>query len=332
MNIRRSIIQRTGDNVSGMKDISVYTWVHICEFLLLQDKIWADIRVLFGALKNNYHTRDQSTKAMCRMAYPSTVPHAHVHRLLCQRVMHIFLFMDGIDYISQGKWEKTHIFKNEERLEEYLRCMLGNVALLQLYGENCEHMAVVEKVSNSMDTLRRAFSHVDISKKCAGLNYDSMKIGTKFVGLTMGGWMEQLKGTGNVGSIKSDKRVQICKKKERTERIDANEEGVRKRDNIPIVTMSKDKSVDEVKQLIMKGKDMTDEVKKKIIETVRDSTNPEKMMEEILERVQNCSAQGDECVQSALEHVKTSVKPARDTPVAPGAAATPPAAPTGKDR
>ncbi|KJP86090.1 hypothetical protein AK88_04281 [Plasmodium fragile] len=299
-------------------------------------KIWGDIKSLFDVLKQNHNTKDKTHASLCTAVYTGSQSSVGAHRLLCQRVMHIFLFMDGIDYISPGKWTKRYKFKTEPRLEEYLRCMLGNVALLQLYGEKCEHMAVVRTVSNSMDTLREAFRQVDISKKCAGLNYRSMKIGTKLIGLTMGRWMEELRAGRHVGSIKSSKEVRTCNQGKGMKTKEANAAGVRQHDTMPIVDMMEDGTKDAVKTLIEKGKDLTHEVKKKIIETVKDSTNPEKMMEDILDTVRNCSAKGDAYVQSALEQVQPSVNPVAANPAPTASSATTKAAipkePTGKDR
>ncbi|KJP84691.1 hypothetical protein AK88_05677, partial [Plasmodium fragile] len=279
------------------------------------EKLWIDIHTLFQVLAKGIDSTNPFSEAVCEPDNPAWTLRSHAAEFkVCQRIVNIFLFMDGLHYVNNGDWQQRYIFNNEQRLEEYLRCMLGHVALLQLYGDNCDHIELVRTVSNSMDPFREAFRHADISKTCANMNYRNIQIGTKLIGLTMARWMEQLKGTRHVGSITSDKPVQICNQGQGTNTKEATADGVRQNGHMPIVEMMEDGTTDVVKKLIKKGKDMTDEVKKRLIETVKDSTNPEKTMEDILDTVSKCTAPGNACVQSALESVHTSVTPVPPNP------------------
>ncbi|KJP85425.1 hypothetical protein AK88_04928 [Plasmodium fragile] len=253
--------------------------------------------------------------------------------VVCRRIVNIFLFMDGLHYTNRNEaWTKRYIFQDEQRLEEYLRCMLGNVALLQLYGDNCEHIEVVRTVSTSMDPLRAAFSNMDISKTCEKMNYRSMKIGTKLIGLTMARWMEKLQGRGKVGSIKSSHDARTCNQGNGMNTQQATATGVRQHATMPIVEMMDDGTTDVVKTLIEKGKSITQKETKTIMNIIAARGNGTDVVEEILQKIE--ASDTGESIADILDKVINPPPVATFIPENPADTATPaiPQAPSGKDR
>ncbi|KJP84969.1 hypothetical protein AK88_05408 [Plasmodium fragile] len=246
--------------------------------------IWNDTRQLFDVLKHQWKIEDKLTKDTCAALYPAKSARINtLQRKVCQRVMNVFLFMDGIHWDGK-KWEQRRIFKHEEVLEDYLRCMLGNVAIVELFGQNCAHADIVKDVSTAMSGLRMSFQQVDNSKKCEHIHYNDLRVGSKLVGLTMAKWMQELRTEGSISTERGSAKGGVCpgsKGQQGTRRTDASQASV------PVAGVLKREDQEQLKTFINKAKDLKEQDTKDLLQEVLEQGGELQAIENILDKVKD---------------------------------------------
>ncbi|KJP88322.1 hypothetical protein AK88_01938 [Plasmodium fragile] len=195
--------------------------------------------------------------------------------------MNVFLFMDRIDWVGE-KWAQSRIFKHEQVLEDYLRCMLGNVAIVEHFGKHCMHIEIVKAVSTAMSMWRESFQDVDNSKKCEHINYNDLKVGSKLVGLTMAKWMEELRDAGRISPGTASATGGVC-------RGSKGKTGERRADSgqgsVPVAGVLNSQDQEELKTFINKGKDLTEQDRKDLLKEVFEQGGGLQGIENILDKV-----------------------------------------------
>ncbi|KJP85317.1 hypothetical protein AK88_05050 [Plasmodium fragile] len=252
--------------------------------------IWTDTRQLFEVLRARWKKEDKLTKETCEAIYPrKSVGITTIKRIVCQRVMKVFLFMDRIDWVGEN-WAQSRIFKNEQVLEDYLRCMLGNVAIVEHFGKHCMHIEIVKAVSTAMSTLREALLHVDTSKKCEQINYNDLRVGSKLVGLTMAKWMDELRTEGGISPGKASATGGVCPGS-------PGQQGTRRADSgqgsVTVAGVLKREDQDQVKTFINKGKELIEQDRKALLNEVLEKGGDIKAIEKILDKVKDGKWQRD---------------------------------------
>ncbi|KJP87057.1 hypothetical protein AK88_03343 [Plasmodium fragile] len=217
--------------------------------------IWNDIEQLFQVLAGSIKRTDQFNTDVCKTAFPRwTLRNNMAQFVVCRRIVNIFLFMDGIDMV-QEKWDRKGIFQGDEEFEQYVRCMLGNVAMAELFKNNCSAGEIIGAVSTGMHMWRGLSGHEDGSKICRDINYGSLMIGSKFVAATMAGWIRNWSIKNGAGRLAAT-GTGVCKKENKNP-----EEGT----EVPAVRMFQEEDNIVIRELVKEGVDMETEKKKQML-------------------------------------------------------------------
>ncbi|KJP89173.1 hypothetical protein AK88_01259 [Plasmodium fragile] len=270
--------------------------------------VWSDIERIFQELGTNLMQPDAFNKGICDSIYSAQGGKLTPQKMICRQIVNIFLFMDGI-HRNGDEWSRAKDNEQKWKFQKYIRCIMGNVALVELFWTNCQHREIVEAVSTHMNTWREGTKYTDNSAWCKNLDYGTLKLGTKFVAATMAGWIRNWARKRPQGKIVGTGAKTECNTGSETD-LGAGAKGQWE----PIGRMFAEGDAKVVHKLIETGKSMTEQQRKKIIEIIKHSKDPKNIMEDILDTVSKCTAPGNACVQSALESVHTSVTPVPPNP------------------
>ncbi|KJP85385.1 hypothetical protein AK88_04985 [Plasmodium fragile] len=113
------------------------------------------------------------------------------NKVLCMEVATIFYYMEGLH--KQGGAQST-TDQGEGELWSYLRCMIGTWTLMKLHGKQCKIKEITTHVSTLMRTMEEGFNAVTNRDKCAWVQFEALKIGTRLMGEAMDEWITDWKG------------------------------------------------------------------------------------------------------------------------------------------
>ncbi|KJP84960.1 hypothetical protein AK88_05399 [Plasmodium fragile] len=305
------------------------------------ETIWTDIKALFEVLATSIKTRDTVTTSVCEAAFPTWIWSKNAAEFtVCRRIVNIFLFMDS-RHKSGGQWTTQRIFTEEAQFEDYVRCMLGNIAMAELFKTNCSARDIIDKVSTHMDTFRHSFGHADGSKLCKDMGYETLMVGSKFVAATMARWIQTWRLKFGGGKV-AGKGPTTCNK---------DKTDPQARSNVPAVRMFQKEDNLVITELVKAGKDLDMEKKKQLVEELEDKRQQDGVLADIMRQITEAEAKLG--VRSGVGQASTSTvqttppsPPGRSDPgsgqssgyaPAPPAATEPatsssPQAPSGKDR
>ncbi|KJP84999.1 hypothetical protein AK88_05369 [Plasmodium fragile] len=155
------------------------------------EKIWTDMKSMFSELGAylNEKRYDITIQTICtnkelRPAYLGD----NLSRLLCMEVGKIFYYMEGLN--KKGTAQST-TNEGDRELWNYVRCMIGTVALIKLYGKQCKIKEITEHVSTFMRPLEEALRVGTNRDNCDWVNFEQLKIGTRFLGQVMDEWVTE---------------------------------------------------------------------------------------------------------------------------------------------
>ncbi|KJP85741.1 hypothetical protein AK88_04611 [Plasmodium fragile] len=231
------------------------------------DTVWNDIEGIFKKFSGNIRTKNVYNAPVCDVSFPGNGMKVRMQKIICLSIVNIFLFMDGIDNVG-GAWERRNKIKKGNDFEDYVRCILGNVILIELFGRNCNHVKIIDTVSSSMKIWRDMLQWEDGSKMCEDFNYNNIRIGGKLIGLTMAAWIRQWRRTNWPGTIAGGTRGEICAAGNfgRRENPQGN---VQDEPKVHIIRMFDDGSAREVHELLETGKDMSEQEKRRMVKEIK---------------------------------------------------------------
>ncbi|KJP85744.1 hypothetical protein AK88_04614 [Plasmodium fragile] len=274
--------------------------------------VWQDIERIFKVLSSNLMKPNDYNTAICQQAFPASITHYQAKRAVCRQMVNIFLFMDGI-HRENMQWNVRSTQGHNGTFEKYVRCIMGNVALIELFWNNCEKKEMLETVSMYMHAWRQATEYNDNSGWCNALDYNTLVVGTKYVGLTMAEWIRSWKHENQKGRVGTHRSVGACAglKAGGTTSNNASSEP-----KTPIVRIFHEGEADNVHKAVEQGQTFTPNERHTLLARLKK---------------EGARADGFKSVVENVGHTASAkpapAKPAPQTPVAPGAAATPPGAP-----
>ncbi|KJP87760.1 hypothetical protein AK88_02516 [Plasmodium fragile] len=171
--------------------------------------VWYDMEQIFHKLQVNLNKVNAHNTAVCTMLFPQDQNYNTAHTLICRQMVNIYMFMNGLQQLH-GVWTTDVTPGNTGEFEKWVRCIMGNVAMVELYGGNCQHVEMAKTVSTYMKTELNLFNFKDNTATCGALDYNKLIVGTKYVGLTMAEWIRGWRRTNRRGQIKTGKEKDTC--------------------------------------------------------------------------------------------------------------------------
>ncbi|CAA9986112.1 SICAvar, type I [Plasmodium knowlesi strain H] len=119
---------------------------------------------------------------------------------LCKGIVEIKYFMSGVETKREDKGrggkDETAQIKQLTDAQAYPRCIVGSVALNELYGDHCKLDGIIGEISTTMNNKLRGYptqngqSAEDQLNKCQGITKEQLFIGKSIIGNTIKLWAE----------------------------------------------------------------------------------------------------------------------------------------------
>ncbi|SBO26588.1 SICAvar, type I [Plasmodium knowlesi strain H] len=132
---------------------------------------------------------------------------------LCKGIAEVKYFVSGVRTKRDGGGRSDQAAEIEQltRAQSYARCIVGSVALNELYGDHCKLDSVIEYVSPQVQgKLEGTYSKSDAElKKCEGINANHLMLGKSILASAIKKWAEgdREKEEKKVGGSKGTMRV-----------------------------------------------------------------------------------------------------------------------------
>ncbi|KJP85620.1 hypothetical protein AK88_04733 [Plasmodium fragile] len=225
--------------------------------------MWSHINTIFRNLSRSIVARYNKDVAICEYLYNSDKDKSCYER--CRDIINILRFMDGYTY-SAEKWTKVQNNRSEVvGFEDYMRCLAGSIALLQIYNEDQNQQKIVETVAHQLDIDSKNAKAEFGYGKCNNYNHGEIEFGLKFIAATGKEWIERWK-KGWLGQQNKKKHLATCASgAERRRRP-------KKTNNSIIKVLNKDFARD-IKDILEKSVRETRDVFKDIVEGIWESIN-----------------------------------------------------------
>ncbi|CAA9991107.1 SICAvar, type I [Plasmodium knowlesi strain H] len=164
---------------------------------------WADLQSRLKA------TEPQEVKELCAKV-GKLVNHGgnekdHYLKNICKAIVIIKYFISGVD----AKWDagKDSIRKEVLTTEKaYPRCIVGAVAMSELYGDHCKLKEVIEEIESAVndkleDHLKKDGKNLqDQLNNCTGVDLNALLIGKAILGDTIKNWKQEERVKGKQGN------------------------------------------------------------------------------------------------------------------------------------
>ncbi|SBO24645.1 SICAvar, type I [Plasmodium knowlesi strain H] len=165
----------------------------------------------------------------------SSTPESEYMQNLCSAIAEIKYFMSGIKS-KRELTEKGTVMSNDEKVEKedltdeqaYSRCIVGTVALRELYGDHCQMNGIIGQISSNVDATLRGHLNNNAQglehqlNKCEGITPTHLMFGKSLLASTIRGWAQgdREKELRKVGGSQGARRVgyvwrwwpRVCKK------------------------------------------------------------------------------------------------------------------------
>ncbi|KJP84741.1 hypothetical protein AK88_05626 [Plasmodium fragile] len=236
-------------------------------FPLLQKGLWDDIQGIFGELKQALVNTEHIMDGVCNIMAEDEAKtlQRQMVRLICKHIIRIIFFANRISF-KDGHMEVKKDSAPDGDLRDYLRCMVGNVAAITLYSGSCNTRKTVRKIIHKVNEIGQEDGTAYPRAVCAGLDYDTLKIGSKFFATTMGDWIRTW-GKRNGGQISTrgvDSSCDIGNHSNTSK--DREQEGSEE----PIVKMFQDNTAKEVRDMIGRGDNIEEQKRNQIMKELRE--------------------------------------------------------------
>ncbi|KJP85000.1 hypothetical protein AK88_05370 [Plasmodium fragile] len=270
--------------------------------------IWEDIKEIFSELEEALGKHKKMMQQFCTIIV--TDDHSirkTMKARICVDIVSIFSFMNKMNILEGLETVETKVEKEGE-LWDYFRCMVGTIAIAKLHSGSCAARAAVKEIVHKVNEIGLEGGHGDPREVCAGLDYDTLKIGSTFFGKTMGDWINTWKQI-HYGRVNSREGNKDC---EGATGQRSQENAQKKVHDEPVMTALEDGTVHSIRKMIENKEAIGDDQKKKIMEEFKNTGT------------------GGEAWKKILDDIgpgKTSVTPAAAEkplhPANPGATTTP---------
>ncbi|ANQ10480.1 SICA antigen [Plasmodium coatneyi] len=124
---------------------------------------------------------------------------------LCKLLLRISFWMDGFVRENKGtvrdRWvpreKRIDVRKEQEELQHYYRCLLGNVIIIKMLGTHCDLEKVAQTVRDGRGFMRLSVGNTGPGNDvCKGVDVGSLNLAGKFMWEEIKEWINAYKGTG----------------------------------------------------------------------------------------------------------------------------------------
>ncbi|KJP84718.1 hypothetical protein AK88_05650, partial [Plasmodium fragile] len=274
-----------------------------------QTKVWHDMENIFQQMTAQIKTTNDHNTAICSGFFTNESGYNPSHRAICRQIVNIYMFMSGFQQVGR-KWVKRQTQGNTAEFEKWVRCIMGNVALVEMFGQNCAHVEIAQTVSAYMKMEWNQFEFEHNSEICQELNYDKLIIGTKYVGLTMADWIRSWRKINRKGQVGNNREMKECQKND-SKREQGAEKDITNRG--PIVRMFQEGEVHRIHKVVEYGQNLADDKRRGLIEKMKEGGNPDikGIIEEIYQQLHVAGT--PEAATPAAVHPPATTAPGEST-------------------
>ncbi|KJP86080.1 hypothetical protein AK88_04271 [Plasmodium fragile] len=248
--------------------------------------LWADIKQLFTQLTDTLSDKTPMERAVCAALYGKAMKFA-LQRMICGYIVNIFVYMDGTAEVVTGV---TTLNAEQKSWRDYFKCVVGNVTLIKLFEKNCAATDIINQVSRKMSTISKALAGHSNSQQCQGLDYDSLRIGTKFVAGTMGEWINKWSITSR-GALSGSKAQTSCAAPTSITKARATTDS----EDAHVVTLFQDGTAREVAGLIQKKATITAHHRQRIMQAAKDKGTAKGVLHDVMREIErNANGHGED--------------------------------------
>ncbi|ANQ05924.1 SICA-like antigen [Plasmodium coatneyi] len=256
-------------------------------------------------LQNIYQDADLEEKVYCNELDNNNEPilKDEESKELCKILIRIFYWIGGLRQVGkkdEGIWEwikEVLTDSAEKELQDYLRCIMGKVVIVRMFGNHCRLKKVIPVVKQAINKTVEKKKIKAEHEKCEEMDFKSLKIGGKIFwkeiedsimkdevrGETIKKIIEQGKCEGkNVIKRKQDKNAEegwksiaellrLSSKEELEELITDSETWSKGGLNKILCYMKDKKEIKEVREILVQKHDQLDEQYKKSVKGAKGS-------------------------------------------------------------
>ncbi|KJP88413.1 hypothetical protein AK88_01865 [Plasmodium fragile] len=151
---------------------------------------WGDVKKVYRQLLAAMEEPRPDIETLCSSSEldENGVSQAEHAPSLCQDIMKVYYFMDGIPTADA---KPAAAPQTQDQIHPFMRCMVGYVILAKKFAPLCDFNALMPYARKATDAMRPRYQVDTSNSACNGLNLDSLRIGHKLVGATIKEWIEE---------------------------------------------------------------------------------------------------------------------------------------------
>ncbi|ANQ09866.1 SICA antigen, partial [Plasmodium coatneyi] len=164
-------------------------------------KIWKDVERVFKDMLK-YITKDSEELKLLCSGYGDDISMSegvkNRGKELCKMLIRIIYWIGGLvekwDKVKEYYWEKrTDIKEKNEKVEAYLRCILGKILIAKMFSNHCDMEEVAKVVDGAVQGTLGWRGIKAEHEECSGIDFGIIRIGHVFLWERMDGWLSEKK-------------------------------------------------------------------------------------------------------------------------------------------
>ncbi|ANQ09496.1 SICA-like antigen [Plasmodium coatneyi] len=224
--------------------------------------IWAGLGQMFENLMNTLPREQPGIPKLCAVGEGMNGQKIESwnsrEKELCRNMLAVMLYTNGL---TQDLKVRKGI-EGEDTVTTYLRCLVGTIVLVELYGTHCRFGRVLPHVSRVVKQKVKDNNLKMTEEMCYNQNLEEAKVGGQLIGATIKEWI-------NERGWKSDTKVRNYKAIETQGKNctqDATSEGAGSKSNGSGVTS--ETGIKEIREIMKEGKTVSQSIADEVIEKV----------------------------------------------------------------
>ncbi|ANQ08742.1 Uncharacterized protein PCOAH_00028290 [Plasmodium coatneyi] len=166
---------------------------------------------------------------------------------LCKAMIKILFYINKLKMTDHGKLEVERGNNGEEGIWDYMRCIIGSVTIIQLFGKHCRLREITEYVSGAVGAQRDMLGAVDNYRKCKWVNTESFSVANRMFGKTVQEWIEKNESKKGIKGAKEIVRKAKCDKHVKVNIVEEKGESERKMGVVGVLRKTND---NELKKMV----------------------------------------------------------------------------------
>ncbi|ANQ05871.1 SICA-like antigen [Plasmodium coatneyi] len=176
----------------GMKDVEN-----------IGEHVWKDMESMFNDLRKRIKTDSHVEMSICADIGKGETPHVTIKKELCKALVRIIYYVSGIK-LPENRGQGNPTKEKIKKVDLYLRCLVGKVTMIKLFGEHCRIEDVAQYLVGVIKDKLSTHGAADKYNQCKLVNYEEINIGKKFIGEGIEKWVKIYKEqTGKIPFILS---------------------------------------------------------------------------------------------------------------------------------